>query len=83
MQGGKVSEVPCWIHTRRYWYPVSLDSDSIHASIALGFMARLVRIESELRQRYREQDTQGTRKFERIAEARQKLTVPILASFKP
>ncbi len=79
--GGKVREVACWIHTRRYWHQ-SLDSDPIRANTALGFIARLVQIESELRHRYPEQDAQGTREFERIAEARQKLAVPILASFK-
>lgn len=78
---GRVREVACWVHTRRYWHDC-LDHDPVRANMALGFIARLSQIESQLRQSYPEKTMQGERDFDRIAEARQKLSRPILESFK-
>ncbi len=70
----------CWIHTRRYWYEAR-DYDK-RANVALGYIARLSQIESQLRSSYPELDQQGKRDFEGIANARQKYARPILNEFK-
>ncbi len=44
---GRVKEVACWVHTRRYWYDVQ-EHDSTRANMALGYIARLFQIEHEL-----------------------------------
>ncbi len=77
---GVVKEVACWIHTRRYWYEAR-DYDK-RANVALGYIARLSQIESQLRSSYPELDQQGKRDFEGIANARQKYARPILNEFK-
>ena len=78
---GKVQEVACWIHTRRYWHEAS-DSDPKRANVALGYIARLSQVESQLRAAYPELNLQGERDFDSIARARQQYAVPILNEFK-
>jgi transposase len=78
---GLVKEVACWIHTRRYWYDC-IDSDEVRANTALGFIARLTQIESQLRELYPVMNIQGERNFDAIATARQQHSVPILNEFK-
>lgn len=77
----KAQEVACWIHARRYWHEVQ-DYDLARSNMALGYIARLTQIESELRRRYPPQNRQGLRDFAGIAAARQQLSVPILQAFK-
>lgn len=77
---GKAKEVACWIHTRRYWYELQ-DYDMARANVALGYIARLTQIESELRVRYPLENRQGRRNFDAIAAARQKLSTPIMLEF--
>jgi transposase len=78
---GLVKEVACWIHTRRYWYDAR-DYDKTRANIALGYIARLSQIESQLRTRFPLKTQQGERDFEAIARARQEHSRPILTEFK-
>jgi len=78
---GLVQEVACWIHARRYWYDAR-DNDSKRANIALGYIARLAQIESQLRSSYPEMNLQGERDFDAIAKARQQYSRPILNEFK-
>jgi transposase len=78
---GKVKEVACWVHTRRYWYEVR-DHDSARANMALGYIARLFQIESQLQSSYPLLNLRGERDFAAIAEARQKYSRPILEQFK-
>ncbi len=78
---GRVLEVACWIHTRRYWHE-SIDFDPPRANTALGFIARLSQIESQLRATYPLKNAQGERDFEAIAQARQQYSRPILSEFK-
>jgi len=52
------------------------------SNIALGYIARLTQIESELRRRYPTLNRQGLRDFAAIAAARQQLAVPSLREFK-
>lgn len=78
---GDVFEVACWVHTRRYWHQ-ALDNDPARANMALGFIARLSQIETQLREAYPSQNLQGLRDFDAIADARQKHARPILAEFK-
>jgi transposase len=78
---GLVKEVACWIHTRRYWYDAR-DYDKTRANIALGYIARLSQIESQLRARFPLQTPQGERDFAAIARARQEHSRPILNEFK-
>lgn len=77
----KVIEVACWIHARRYWHE-SLDNDSKRANEALGYIARLSQIETELSKAYPVENLQGLRDFERVAAARKEHALPILESFK-
>ena len=78
---GEVFEVACWVHARRYWHQ-ALDNDSVRANTALGFIARLSQIEIQLREAYPEQNLQGLRDFDVIANARQEHAMPILKEFK-
>jgi len=78
---GNVKEVACWVHTRRYWYDVR-EHDSVRANIALGYIARLFQIESQLRSSYPVLSAQGERDFAAVAQARQKYSRPILEQFK-
>lgn len=76
----QVTEVACWVHARRYWHQ-ALDSDPVRANTALGFIARLSQIETELQKAYPEQNLQGLRDFDSVAAARQEHSRPILDSF--
>ena len=78
---GLVKEVACWVHTRRYWYDAR-DYDKTRANIALGYIARLSQIESQLRTSFPSSTQQGGRDFEAIARARQEHSRPILNAFK-
>ena len=78
---GLVFEVACWVHTRRYWYD-AVDYDEVRANIALGFIARLSQIESQLRETYPAKNQQGERDFDAVAKARQTYSMPILNEFK-
>jgi transposase len=77
----KVHEVACWVHARRYWYRAR-DNDPIRANTALGFIARLSQIETQLRSAYPAQNLQGERDFDSVASARQQHALPILNEFK-
>ena len=66
--GDKVKEVACWIHARRYWHQ-ALDNDSVRATNALSFIARLSQIERQLREVYPSENLQGKRNFEAITAA--------------
>jgi transposase len=79
--GAKVHEVACWVHSRRYWHE-SLESDPVRANTALGFIARLSQIETQLRAAYPNKTVQGEREFELVAAGREKHSVPLLAEFK-
>ncbi|XZE56514.1 IS66 family transposase [Planctomycetaceae bacterium SH139] len=50
--GGRVREVACWIHVRRYWHQ-AIENDGVRANTALSFIARLSQIEGQLREAYR------------------------------
>jgi len=78
---GKVKEVACWVHARRYWYDAR-EHDSARANTALGYIARLFQIESQLDTAYPRLDARGQRDFAAIAEARQKHSKPLLDEFK-
>lgn len=77
----KAIEVACWVHTRRYWYE-ALDYDNVRANTALGFIARLSQIESELDRAYPLKNMQGDRDFDAVAAARQQHALPILNRFR-
>jgi len=79
--GDLVWEVACWIHARRYWHQ-AIDNDPVRANTALGFIARLSQIETQLRQAYPCQNLQGERDFAAVAAGRQQHAVPILTEFK-
>lgn len=79
--GELVREVACWIHARRYWYQ-ALDNDPVRANMALGYIARLSQIESQLLDTFPYKNLQGERDFAAVAAARQEHAVPILAEFK-
>ncbi len=64
-----------------YWYD-ALELDAVVANTALGFIARLTQVESQLRQSYPPLSLQGERDFVAIAAARQQHSVPILTEFK-
>ena len=78
---GTVKEVACWVHTRRYWYDAR-EHDSQRANMALGYIARLFQIESQLEQAYPPVNARGERDFTAVAAARQQHSKPILAEFK-
>lgn len=79
--GGRVREVACWIHARRYWHQ-AIDNDAARANKALSFIARLSQIERQLRQSIPFADLQGHRDFAAVAAARQDHSLPILHEFK-
>lgn len=79
--GEEVLEVACWIHARRYWHQAR-DNDSVRANTALGFIARLSQIETQLREAYPPRNLQGERDFEAVARGRQEHALPILVEFK-
>ncbi len=76
-----VKEVACWVHARRYWHQ-AIDNDAQRANTALGYIARLSQIETQLRKTYPAQNNQGQRDYAAIAAARQEHSVPILDKFK-
>ena len=79
--GDRVHEVACWIHARRYWHQAK-DNDPVRANTALGFIARLSQIESQLREAFPRTNLQGARDFEQVARGRQEHALPILTEFK-
>jgi transposase len=79
--GDQVLEVACWVHARRYWHQ-AIDNDPLRANHALGFIARLSQIETQLRKKYPALNLQGERDFAAVAAARQEHSVPILTDFK-
>jgi len=79
--GGRVREVACWIHARRYWHQ-AIDNDGVRANTALSFIARLSQIEGQLREAYPRTNLQGERDFAAVAAARQQHSLPILNQFK-
>lgn len=79
--GDQILEVACWIHARRYWHQ-AIDNDPLRANHALGFIARLSQIETQLRKAYPALNLQGQRDFAAVAAARQEHSVPILTDFK-
>jgi hypothetical protein len=78
---GKVQEVACWIHTRRYWHEAS-DSDPKRANVALGYIALIATRITTDAATYPELNLQGKRDFDSIARVRQQYAVPILNEFK-
>ena len=79
--GNTVMEVACWIHARRYWHQAQ-DNDPTRANHALGFIARLSQIESQLREAFPYKNLQGERDFASVAAGRQEHALPILEDFK-
>jgi len=79
--GGRVREVACWIHARRYWHQ-AIENDGVRANTALSFIARLSQVEGQLREAYPRTNLQGLRDFAAVAAARQQHSVPILNQFK-
>lgn len=76
-----VFEVACWLHARRYWHQ-ALDNDEVRANTALGYIARLSQIETQLRESFPSQNLQGLRDFDAVKEARQQHARPILEEFR-
>ena len=79
--GNQVHEVACWIHARRYWHQ-ALANDEQRANMALGFIARLSQIETQLSEFHPRQNLQGQRDFAAVALGRQQYATPILDQFK-
>lgn len=79
--GDTVQEVACWIHARRYWHQ-AVDNDAVRANTALGFIARLSQIETQLLEAFPQKNLQGERDFAAVAAGRREHAVPILAEFK-
>ena len=79
--GAEVHEVACWIHARRYWHQ-AIDNDPHRANAALGYIARLSQIETQLQDAYPLENLQGLRDFEAVARGRLEHSVPILEQFK-
>lgn len=79
--GDKVKEVACGVHARRYWHQAR-DNDPVRANIALGFIARLSQVESQLREAYPYQNLQGERDFASVRAGRQEFAVPILSEYR-
>jgi transposase len=69
--GGKVREVACWAHTRRYWWEART-TDARRAHHALGVIARLYQLEA----------TFAELSSEERGAARQEHAAPILAEFR-
>jgi transposase len=68
--GGKILEVACWTHCRRYWWEART-SDSRRAHEALAYIARLYHIERQL----------ADANDEQRRAARQQHALPILEKF--
>jgi hypothetical protein len=68
--GGRVIEVGCWAHTRRYWWE-SIATDSRRAHEALGFIAQLYHLESQWTEL----------SSDRRREIRRQYAIPILDAF--
>ncbi|MCA9128307.1 MAG: IS66 family transposase [Planctomycetales bacterium] len=79
--GNKVTEVACVTHARRYWHQ-AIDNDPLRANVALGFIARLYQIETQLSKEYPRLNLQGERDFAAVAAGRQKYSLPILHEYK-
>ena len=79
--GDLVWEVACWIHARRYWHQ-AIDNDPVRANTALGFIARLSQIETQLLKAFPPKNLQGERDFVAVAAGRQQHAVPILVQFQ-
>jgi len=79
--GDDVFEVACGIHARRYWHR-AIDNDPVRANTALGFIARLSQVETQLREAYPFENLQGKRDFAAVARGRQAHALPILEEFK-
>ena len=69
--GGKIVEVGCWAHCRRYWWE-AIDTDSRRAHEALSYIAQLYQCEDELADLDRD----------RRCELRRKHALPVLESFR-
>lgn len=76
-----VFEVACWLHARRYWHQ-ALDNDEVRANTALGYIARLSQIETQLRESFPPQNLQGLRDFDAVKKSRQEHARPILEEFR-
>ena len=79
--GDRVREVACWVHARRYWHQ-AIDNDPVRANTALGFIARLSQIETQLSRAYPCTNLQGARDFKAVRAGRAQHALPILAEFK-
>lgn len=77
----KAIEVACWVHARRYWHD-ALEYDPVRANTALGFIARLSQIESQLDRAYPCTNLQGQRDFDAVAAGRQMHALPVLNRFR-
>ena len=76
-----VREVACWIHARRYWHQAQ-DNDPVRANTALGYIARLSQVETQLREAYPRENLAGLRDFAAVAAGRAEHALPILTEFK-
>ncbi len=79
--GDRVQEVACWIHARRYWHQAR-DNDPDRANMALGFIARLSQVETQLREAFPCINLQGERDFAAVAAGRREHAVPVLKEFR-
>ena len=79
--GNQVQEVACGIHARRYWHQ-ALDNDPVRANTALGFIARLSQVETQLHESYPYENAQGERDFTSVRAGRQQFSVPILREYR-
>jgi hypothetical protein len=81
--GGKVVEVACWAHCRRYFYEAR-NTDPAHSTQALAYIRLLYDVEDQAREQFQAQSTNvNTRPLAAIRlELRQRLAVPRLEQFK-
>lgn len=70
---GKVIEVACMAHARRYWWE-SIETDSRRAHEAISYIARLYALEAQFDQAKLKDDTRR--------DARQQYAIPILNTFE-
>jgi hypothetical protein len=70
---GKIHEVACWAHARRYWWEAKA-TDSRRAHLALGYIGRLYQIERECGEAALSEDA--------WRDARQLHALPILREFR-
>ncbi len=78
---GKVKEVACWIHARRYWYDAR-EHDSARANMGSWIHSTPVSNRVALETAYPRINASGERDFVAIAEERQKHSRPLLDEFK-